>query len=81
MISIFSCESYQTGTIEINSAIVTQVWILVFVHAAGCEDNLSLSFIHMNNFTNYPLPFGNLIFDFASQSIIQVEVIPSIPFG
>src|SRR6185503_624902 len=60
--------------VKVNPVKMREVRILTRVHSAGFEPYLTLRFVYFVNRSNYPIAFGNLILNFSSDTVIEIEM-------
>ena len=74
-------ECDQSGPVEVDSAELQEIRILVGVHAAGEEPDLALLLIDTLDAAHHPRSFGDLTLQDALLAVVQIEVVPSASFG
>src|SRR5690606_8293243 len=57
-----------------------KIGVLVLVQATGRKIDLPVVLVHMQHFAYHPLALGKLFFHLAALPVIEVEMVPSIPF-
>ena len=70
----------QSGSVEIYPTVMDMVGILIRVHSAGPEPDLSLFRVHMIHSPYDPWTPSHLVLDLSGLGVVQVKMVPTIPF-
>ena len=78
MVTLLGCKTYQTLAIQAYLIIMYQIGILGFVHATGREIDDTSLLIHVLYATHVVFALGNLAYQFAFLTIVQIDMVTSV---
>ncbi len=81
MVAVAGREHGHAAAVEVHTAEVREVGILLPVHPAGSKPDLAASFVHVRHVLHDPRAFGDLILDLTRPRVVQPQVVPAVPLG
>src|ERR1051326_1256731 len=79
MVSIGVGKCHQTTAVEVNTVVVSKVRILPRIHSSRLKPDLAFGVIHFIHKSHDPFALSDLVLYLTGDSVVQIEVLPTIP--
>ena len=79
MCAVAACQDHQTGAVEVDTAVMDVIRILLGPDAAGLKPDLPFFLVNVLDPADHPFAPGYLVFNASRFSIVEIKMVPAVP--